>query len=344
MGKGNKKDVKRRKSIFSIIIVVLFICLGAFLTLHYIKNRDAGDEEQPPRITHRDEEDKMLAEYSKINSELNGMYAFAIVDNHLVAVTKKTGCVNIVPIDPNKEYDYTYYDTKLYLLEKATGLISVVPLKTENEYKVESTINLESNIDSFEVYNNDIFYISQGKLYKYSNGQKEEWASSVKSKNVVIKKEELYFVKDNNLVKLDMQKQESTIAQDVKEIYYYNYYERNKIIYDLQYDDENVFKSVFNFYTSEITNSVKNNSYFIPFNSSEYIYLTNDRKNIMKIMESGSSKYLYSSEVEIEDIVFLKEGSLLVKTKDKNIIVKISTGTEEKVDNIIDFHNIKYLK
>ena len=66
------------------------------------------------------------------------------------------------------------------------------------------------------------------------------------------------------------------------------------MIFDVQYDAENIFRNVYNFYTGEIDNSVKNNTYFIPYSASEYIYLTNDRKSIMKINKSGSSKYIYN--------------------------------------------------
>lgn len=344
MRKGSKGKEKRRKSIITIILVVLIIGVAAVFTINYMENRDIDEDENKPYITHLDEEDMMVNEYSKINSELNGINSFAISENRLVAVKNRTTYVDIIEIDPEKEYDYLYNDTKLYLLEKGTGTISIIPLKNDGEYKVESNINLECRVESFEVYESEIFYISEGKLYKYNGENSEEWAGDITSLNFIIKKDEIYFVKQGNLVKQDMQKNETEIAKDVNEIYYYNYYERNKLIYDVQYDDENVFKNVYNFYTSEIYNSVKNNQYFVPYNSSEYIYLTNDRKNIMKITKSGSSKYLFNSEIEINEITFLKDGYLLVDIGDKDTVININTEKEDSTDNINDFHNIKYLK
>lgn len=347
MRKGNRlktKKIKRRKSIITIIITVLIIVIAAICTIYYLEHRDTGKDENKQYITHVDEEDMMVDEYNKINNELQGIYAFAISGNNLVAIKSRSNVVNIIEIDPQKEYDYLYNNTNLYLLEKETGNISVIPLKTKGGYEVKSTINLNCRVESFELYKEGIFYISDAKLYKYSNGIAEEWNSEITAKNFVIKKDEIYLVKNNNLIKQDMNKVETQLATDVNEVYYYNYYERNRMIFDVQYDDENVFKNVYNFYTGEIYNSVKNNTYFIPYNASEYIYLTNDRKSIMKINKSGSSKYIFNSENEIEDAMFLKEGYLFIKTEYKDSLIKLQTGKEDISDNIIDFHNVKYLK
>lgn len=342
--KGKTKKVKRRKSIITIIITILLVAIIAFATDYYIKHKDDGKEEPKEYITHVDEEDMMIDEYSKINSELNGINALAISGNNLVAIKNRTNAINIIEIDPQEEYDYLYNSTNIYLLEKETGVISIIPLKTKGGYEIKTTINLNCRVDSFEVYKEDIFYISDSKLYKYNNGNPEEWNSEVTGKNLVIKKDEIYLIKQNNLIKQDMNKIETQLAQSVNEISYYNYYERNRMIFDVQYDSENIFKNIFDFYTGEISNSVKNNTYFIPYGASEYIYLTNDRKSIMKINKSGSSKYVFNCENEINDIMFLKEGYLLIKTQDKNSLVKIQTGKEDITDNIIDFHNIRYLK
>lgn len=347
MGKEKKakiKKVKRRNSIITIIIVVLFIAIAALATDYYLKHRDDGEDEGKKYITHVDEEDMMIDEYGKINNELHGIYAFAIVDNNLAAIKNRGSVVNIIQIDPQKAYDYLYNNTNLYLLEKDSGIVSVVPLKTKGGYQVTNTINLNCKVESFEVYKDDIFYISDSKLYKYNNGTPEEWNSDISGKNLVIKKDEIYVVKQGNLIKQDMNKVETQLAQSVNDISYYNYYERNRMIFDVQYDDENVFKSIYNFYTSEISNSVKNNTYFVPYGASEYVYTTNDKMDIMKITKSGSSKYIYNSENEIKDMVFLKEGYLLLKTDTRNLLIKLQTGKEEINDNIIDFHNIKYLK
>ncbi|MBO5476879.1 MAG: hypothetical protein J6A15_03910 [Clostridia bacterium] len=343
MRKGSKGKVKRRKSIITIIIVVLIIAVAAIFTINYMENRKVEEDEGKQYITHLDEEDMMISEYDKINSELNGIYAFAIVEDKLVAIKNRNNVINIIQIDPQKEYDYLYNDAKLYLLEKESGVVSVIPLNA-GEYTIENSINLNCKVDSFEVYEGEMFFISDAKLLKYSNGDVEELENDITAKNFVIKNDEIYFVKQGNLLKEDMQNTETQIAQNVNEIYYYSYYERNRLIYDVQYDDENIFKNVYNFYTGEIYNSVKNNTYFIPYNSSEYIYLTNDRKSIMQIIKSGSSKYIFNSETEIDDIVFLKEGYLSVDSGEDTTSIKISTKKEELADNIIDFHNIKYLK
>ena len=89
----------------------------------------------------------MQYEYSKIDASLNGMYAFGIQNDYIVGVKSTENIVNIVQIDPEKDYDYKYYNTKLYLLEKECGKISVIDL---NELgKIDEIIELNSNIKSF---------------------------------------------------------------------------------------------------------------------------------------------------------------------------------------------------
>lgn len=344
----SKKNQKReRKSIITILIVIILIIILAAITNGIVKNNSEKTEdiENKTYYTHLDEEDMMQYEYKKINAELNGIFAFAISENNLVAVKGKDEIINIMQIDAQKEYDYLYYKTKLYLLDKATGSISIIPLNINgNAYNVESTINLNTNVQSFEIYNGDIFYISNNKLLKYSNGNVEEWGENITSNNLVVKLDNIYVSKNNNLVKIDMEKNETTIAEYVNDIYYYNYYERNKLIYDTRIDGENNFKNVYNFYSGEITNSIKNNTYFIPYKSSNYIYLTNNKKQVMMINKSGSGEYIFKSNEAIENISFLKEGYLLVQTGSKNILLDVDIENEELIEIENKITNIKYLK
>lgn len=345
MSKNNEK--KQRKSIITILIVVLLITILAIITVNLVKDKKEKPEEIEDKTyyTHLDEEDMMQYEYKKINQELEGIFAFAIVQDSLVAIKGKDEIVNIIPIDSQKQYDYLYYKTKLYLLDKTTGNISIIALKTDgNSYSVESTINLNTNVESFEVYNSDIFYISNNKLFKYSNGNIEEWKSNITSKNLVVKLDNIYVSKDNNLVRIDMEKNENIISEHVNEIYYYNYYERNKLVYDNKIDEQNNFKNIYNFYSGEITNSIKNNTYFIPYKSSNYIYVTNNQKQVMMINKSGSSEYIFKSDDVIENINFLKEGFLSVQTDSKNILLDVDIENEQLIEISNKITNIRYLK
>ena len=52
-----------------------------------------------------------------------------------------------------------------------------------------------------------------------------------------------------------MEKNETLLDNDATEVYYYNYYERDRLIYDTTQDNENLFKNIYNFYTGDIINS-----------------------------------------------------------------------------------------
>ena len=337
---------RKRKSIITIMLVVLILFLLAILTQIIISKlivKNGKENEDEKYVTHLDEEDLMVGEYKYLNKKLDNLYAFGIVDNYIVGVKGIQDIEKIIEIDSNKEYDYLYYKRKLYLLNKIDGIIDIVALDKE-EYNIEDTILLNTNVDSFEVYNNIVFYISNNKLYKYENGTQEEINSNLTSKKLILKNEELFFVKENNLIKMDFEKNEDIILKNVNDINYYNYYERNKLIIDTQEDEDNVFKKVYNFYTGEIYNSIKNNVYLIPFNSSDYIYVTNDCENIMSINKSGNSKYILDSDSKINQVVFLKEKYLLVERENDNILINLSSNEIEKNDNVMMINNIRYLK
>lgn len=339
---NSRKGLKRRSSIITIIFVLVILAFIAFLVIKVLDKKEKDVDENKQYISNLDEEDMMQYEYSKIDKSLNGMYALGVQNDYIVGVKSTENIVNIVQIDPEKDYDYKYYNTKLYLLEKECGKISVIDL---NELgKIDEIIELNSNIKSFEVNKNGIFYISEDKLLKYEKGNIEEILGKVTSNNFIIKNDLIYIVKDYNLIKLDMNNNEEIIASNVNEIYYYNYYERDRLIYDTTLDGTNIFKNIYNFYTGQITNSIKNNTYFVPYESSKYVYTSSDNMNVILIGKNGTNEYLYKSENKIEDVVFYKEGYIILKINDKEIVINLNTGNQIESDNIINLNNIKYLK
>ena len=339
-----EQRVKERKSIITIILVIFVFIILAFLTVKILNFYRSTKQESNEKLyySHLDEEDKMKEEYKYLNTELNGVYAFGICNSNVVAIKGIDEYINIVSIDESKEYDYSYYNRKLYLLEKDTGIISIIPL--DKEYEIESQVNLNCVVDSFEVYNEDVYYISNGILFKYTNNQIEEICNNVVSENFIIKNDLIYLSKNDTLVQIDMHKNETIVQDNVKEIYYYDYYERNKLVYDVQIDEENNFKGVYNFYTKEITNSIKNDVYFIPHNSSNYIYLTNEKDKVMLINKAGSSNILYSSNSYRDNINFLKDKYLQINEEERTKIINIESKEIQNSDNTNTIKNIRYIK
>ena len=340
---NKKENTRKRSSIITIFLVVaLLFAVAVFLIciLNNIKNDEKKDKEQ--YISNLYEEDLMQYEYEKIDNKLKGMYAFGIYDNYLVGVISKDNFVNIVEIDPNKQYDYKYKDTNLYLLDKETGNISVIDLK--NLGNVINTIELSDTVKSFSLYNDSIYYISNNKLIKFENMEKSEILTDVTSDDFVIKNDNIYIVRSNQLLKLDMQGNETVIDDNVLSINYYDYYEKDKLVYTTSSDSENFFKKIYNFYTGEITNSIKNNTYFVPYGANQYIYTNSDNSSILVIKNSDINKYLYKFDEEINNINLFKEGYLVVSTENKNILIDIDTEKEINTDNIINLYDIKYIK
>ena len=340
---NKKENTRKRSSIITIFLVVaLLFAVTVFLIciLNNIKNDEKKDKEQ--YISNLYEEDLMQYEYEKIDNKLKGMYAFGIYDNYLVGVISKDNFVNIVEIDPNKQYDYKYKYTNLYLLDKETGNISVIDLK--NLGNVINTIELSDTVKSFSLYNDSIYYISNNKLIKFENMEKSEILTDVTSDDFVIKNDNIYIVRSKQLLKLDMQGNETVIDDNVLSINYYDYYEKDKLVYTTSSDSENFFKKIYNFYTGEITNSIKNNTYFVPYGANQYIYTNSDNSSILLIKNSDINKYLYKFDEEINNINLFKEGYLVVSTENKNILIDIDTEKEINTDNIINLYDIKYIK
>lgn len=339
MRNNSRKGLKRRSSIITIIIVIAIISCSAIGVINFLENKKEKDEkENKIYVSNLDEEDMMQYEYSKINKDLDGMYALAMVGNNIVGVKSKNEYVNIIQIDSNKEYEYTYYDKSLYLLEKENGIITVVDLNNIGEIK--KTISLEESVKSFEIYNDDIYYISGNKLIRYKNNEKEEILTDITSNNFVIKKDYIYIAKSNNLLKIDMDKNETIIDTDVTELYYYNYYERDRLIYDTCSDSENVFKNIYNYYTGNVVKSIRNNTYFVPYDAAKYIYTTSDKKNVILISDSGTNNYLYKAKNKIENINLFKEGYIVLE----DVVIDLDTEKEVESKSISDLHSIKYLK
>lgn len=337
------KSTKKRSSIITIIIVILLlgiIAISVISLLNHISENNEIEEEQ--YISNLYEEDLMQYEYDKIDDSLDGMYSFAISNNYLVGVISKEKIVNIVPIDPQKQYDYVYNDAKVYLLEKESGIINIIDLKEIG--KIINTVELNDSIESFNIYDNTIYYIANNKLIKYDNATKEEILDNITSKNFVIKNDNIFIVKNNNLIKLDKELNETVIAENVLEIDYYNYYERDRLVFTTSIDNENIFKNVYNFYTENITQFVKNNTFFVPYSSDKYIYTNFDNTSVILIKNADINKYLSSFDKKIEKINLFKEGYLVIVTEDKITTFDLETEKEVQNDNIISLDNIKYIK
>ena len=337
------KSTKKRSSIITIIIVILLlgiIAISVISLLNHISENNEIEEEQ--YISNLYEEDLMQYEYDKIDDSLDGMYSFAISNNYLVGVISKEKIVNIVPIDPQKQYDYVYNDAKVYLLEKESGIINIIDLKEIG--KIINTVELNDSIESFNIYDNTIYYIANNKFIKYDNATKEEILDNITSKNFVIKNDNIFIVKNNNLIKLDKELNETVIAENVLEIDYYNYYERDRLVFTTSIDNENIFKNVYNFYTENITQFVKNNTFFVPYSSDKYIYTNFDNTSVILIKNADINKYLSSFDKKIEKINLFKEGYLVIVTEDKITTFDLETEKEVQSDNIISLDNIKYIK
>ena len=117
-------------------------------------------------------------------------------------------------------------------------------------------------------------------------------------------------------------------------------------MYDTSSDSENIFKNIYNYYNGQSISSIKNNTYFIPYDEFKYIYITNDRKNIVRINDSGSNEYIYKVENDnsIEDILFYKEGYIEFKVGNEILTLELDTKTISVSDNITCLNNIKFIK
>lgn len=337
---------KRRKSYITIIIVILIIVIMALVCIKIYNVKKKSPEKVNPSKFYSNllEEDFMRSEYSKINKELNGLCAFAINGNNVVGVNEEGETINICTINPESTYDYVYNAQKLYLLEKQTGIISVIPLNNEENYEIKSTIELQKTVDMIQIYNNDIYYLSDNVLYKYNEYESEIVVENIENNYFVIKQDYLYVISGSNLLKISMNTKESEIvASKVTDMTYYNYYERNKLIFETSEDEENSFKKIYNYYNGEINNSIKNNGYFIPYNSNEYVYINNDKNKVFLIDNNGSSKVLYSSDKEITNAIFIKKGFVLVTNEEEEVLININSRKVEE-NNTEKIDNIKYIK
>lgn len=347
MSRKGHSFISRRKSIFSIVILLLLIAILAAFTIKLTekinKDKNKNDDEDKKYYSNVDEEDFMQYEYKKINDELNGIYAFGQKDGYVVAVKNKDEAVKIMPTEIDNEYDYIYYLTKLYILNKNNGQISVIPLKNEGQYNVEEIIELNNKVESFEIYEDKIYYISQGKLYLYDNNESKVLYDNITSNSFVIKNGSAYIVKDKELIRVDISSSnEEKIDSNVNEIYYYNYYERNKLVYDYSTDELNTFKKIYNFYNKEILNSIRNNTTFIPYKASNYVYLTEDKLNLYMIDRNSNSNRIFGNNKEILSITFLKERYIQIVQDDAVFLVDLEDNNYTQNNSYIE--NIRYIK
>lgn len=340
----SRRNKKGRSSIITIFLVIVLIALAALVTIKILSKEDKKDDENKEYISHLDEEDFMIYEYEKIDSSLDGLYAFAIRGDYIVGVCSKNNFVDIYKIDAQREYDYSYFNGNLYLLDKELGEISVISLKDIGN-KID-TINLNERAESFQIVdNNTIYYIANNMLKKIENSNITELYDNITCDKFVVKNSEVFIVKDKKLLRIK-DKEEVVIANDVENIEYFKYYERDRLLYDTSADGLNVFKNIYNYYNGQSTSSIKNNTYFIPYDEFKYIYITNDRKNIVRINDSGSNEYIYKVEDDnlIEDITFYKEGYIEFRVGDEILNLELDTKTISVSDNITCLNNIKFIK
>lgn len=340
----SRKNKKGRSSIITIFLVIIVIALAALVTIKFLNSQQEKENNDQEYFSHLDEEDFMIYEYDKIDSSLNGLYAFAIRNDYVVGVCSNNNFVNIYNIDSQKEYDYSYLNGKLYLLDKESGEISVISLKDLG--KIIDIIDLNEYVESFQVVdNNTIYYIANNMLKEIENSNITELYDNITCDKFVVKNSEVFIVKDKKLLRIK-DKEEVVIANDVENIEYFKYYERDRLLYDTSADGLNVFKNIYNYYNGQSTSSIKNNTYFIPYDEFKYIYITNDRKNIVRINDSGSNEYIYKVEDDnlIEDITFYKEGYIEFRVGDEILNLELDTKTISVSDNITCLNNIKFIK
>lgn len=335
---------KGRSSIITIIIVLAIIALMAYGVIRYIEKHKKEEEVEGPayEYTNFQEEDFMQYEYEKIDSSLSGIYALAIENDYIVGVKAYNKTVNIYQINPELNYDYAYSNGLLYIVQIDTGVMTIFNLKTLSVEQDE--IALKPNIEEIEVENNEVFFISQNEYYKYDGKDIELIYDNVSSSNFVIKADNTYICLDKVFYKIDKDGNMNKIDENVENIYYYDYYERDKIVYDKLIDEQATSKNIYNIYNENISNSIRNNTYFVVYGANEYIYTTQD-DDVVLIKENGTNKYLYKSKEEnINNISLFKDGYIIISTTKGETIIDLSSMNKLISDNIINLQKIKYLK
>ena len=335
---------KGRSSIITIIIVLAIIALMAYGVIRYIEKHKKEESEEGPayEYTNFQEEDFMQYEYEKIDSSLSGIYALAIENDYIVGVKAYNKTVNIYQINPELNYDYAYSNGLLYIVQIDTGAMTIFNLKTLSVEQDE--IALKPNIEEIEVENNEVFFISQNEYYKYDGKDIELIYDNVSSSNFVIKADNTYICLDKVFYKIDKDGNMNKIDENVENIYYYDYYERDKIVYDKLIDEQATSKNIYNIYNENISNSIRNNTYFVVYGANEYIYTTQD-DDVVLIKENGTNKYLYKSKEEnINNISLFKDGYIIISTTKGETIIDLSSMNKLISDNIINLQKIKYLK
>lgn len=335
---------KGRSSIITIIIVLAIIALMAYGVIRYIEKHKKEEEVEGPayEYTNFQEEDFMQYEYEKIDSSLSGIYALAIENDYIVGVKAYNKTVNIYQINPELNYDYAYSNGLLYIVQIDTGAMTIFNLKTLSVEQDE--IALKPNIEEIEVENNEVFFISQNEYYKYDGKNVELIYDNVSSSNFVIKADNTYICLDKVFYKIDKDGNMNKIDENVENIYYYDYYERDKIVYDKLIDEQATSKNIYNIYNENISNSIRNNTYFVVYGANEYIYTTQD-DDVVLIKENGTNKYLYKSKEEnINNISLFKDGYIIISTTKGETIIDLSSMNKLISDNIINLQKIKYLK
>ena len=343
--------MKRRISIITIILALVIIAVIAVIMINISKKIEKKNDNEKPNYEYTNyiEEDMMPYEYEKMDSSLNGLYALAIQNDYLVGITKYDNFVNIYNIESGNSYSYDYDNGKVYVAENNTGKLTIIDLNTFT--KEENEIDLNSNIEQIEVNDNTIYYLANGKYYEYDGKASKLLYDNVTSHEFILKKDYLYLCINNTFYKIDENGQKSMIDENVKDIHYYDYYERDKIIYDKSMDENNTIKYAYNIFLGSSSSYIKNNIYFIPYEANKYIYITNDRKSAVIINDKNINKYLFNiqdnsdlSKETINNIAFCKDGYLRITTKSKEIVIDLNSENVEESDNIMNLQNIKYLK
>ena len=337
---------KGRSSIITIIITLAIIALMAYGVIRYIESHKKEESEEGPayEYTNFQEEDFMQYEYEKMDSSLDGIYALAIENDYIVGVKAYNNTVNIYQINPELEYEYAYNDGLLYIVQTDTGTMTIYNLKSLSIEQEQ--IDLKPNIEEIKVKDKEVYFIAEDCYYKLNNkGKVELIYDNVSSSSFVIKSDNTYICLDKVFYKIDKDGNMNKIDENVEDIYYNDYYERDKIIYDKLIDEQATSKYIYNVYNENTTNSIRNNTYFVAYGANEYIYTTQDN-DVIIIKENGNNKYIYKAKNDeiINNVTLFKDGYIIVSTTKGETIIDLSAMNKLISDNIINLQKIKYLK
>lgn len=176
---NDASKIKVAAIIGGVIIVLMFI----FMVIFVQNNNDSTNKKTSPKKTNTSisKNDKENISDSKNNNsknikeiDLEKVYSFGIKDNELVGISEDLSVQNILNLEENL-MDYDYEDSKLYLLYiKSKIEIYEIDLKKAEKTKIAEIDEKYNN--SFEVYNQNLYWSTGTGIYKYDiqNSKGEE--------------------------------------------------------------------------------------------------------------------------------------------------------------------------